>query len=410
MILIISFILFISFLEIFYFIQEKSQLKGSFLINFYTLIDKIKEKQIEKIHYTYKKNSNFLFKEYYLIQAQGYSNNKYYCYVSNYLYEIFLKNINSYKDFLPKVTSDTKTNYLESFFRFIFFSSSFIFMFYIMIQIKNQFLQTQNDLKKKIYQNNSKITFQDIAGLDKEKKEIYELVDFLKNPTKYKNLGINIPKGVLLYGPPGTGKTLLAKALANELEFPFYFFSGSEFVEMYVGLGAARIRNMFQEVKKNTPCVLFIDEIDALGMKRGTGFVTSGSHEKDQTLNQLLVEMDGFETLNKVIVFAATNRADILDPALLRPGRFDRKFKINLPDIKAREAILKLHAKNKKINNNDLEEIAKITEGATGAQLAAILNEASILAIRDKKELIDFETLKKAINRIALGITEFSQK
>ncbi|WP_349401713.1 ATP-binding protein [Candidatus Phytoplasma solani] len=402
MIFTIFIFLVITFSEIFYFIKEQKQLKDAILINFYELIEKIQENNIEKIHYIYKNNNNYLFKEYYLIQAQDYSKQKYYCYIPVSFYNFLLYYINYYKSFLKNVTTTTKTNYLELYISFILFLSSFIFMFYIVIQLKKQFFYPKRNFSQKNYQNKSKINFENIAGLKKEKEEIYELVDFLKNPQKYTNLGISIPKGVLLEGPPGTGKTLLAKALAGESGFPFYATSGSEFVEMYVGVGAARIRNLFQEIKQNTPCVLFVDEIDALGIKRGSNLHNS---EKDQTLNQLLIEMDGFEPLHQIIVIAATNRVDILDPALLRPGRFDRIIKINLPDLKARKAILEVHARNKKINNYiDFEQLAKQTEGANGAQLAAILNEALILAIREQKEFIDLIILEKALDRVLLGV------
>ena len=248
-----------------------------------------------------------------------------------------------------------------------------------------------------------KVTFDDVAGADEEKEELQEVVDFLKNPEKYASLGARIPKGVLLIGPPGTGKTLLAKAVAGEGGVPFYSISGSDFVEMYVGVGASRVRDLFETAKKTSPCIIFIDEIDAVGRHRGSGL--GGSHdEREQTLNQLLVEMDGFGVNDGVIVIAATNRPDILDHALLRPGRFDRQVTVNRPDIKGRIGILKVHAKNKPIGKDvDFEVIAKSTSGMTGADLSNILNEAALLAARKKKNIINMEEIEEAILKEMVG-------
>ncbi|MGI3136130.1 MAG: ATP-dependent zinc metalloprotease FtsH [Candidatus Phytoplasma vitis] len=255
----------------------------------------------------------------------------------------------------------------------------------------------------------SRFTFKDVAGNEEEKEEMKELIDFLKRPQKYTSIGAKIPKGILLEGPPGTGKTLLAKALAGEANVPFYAVSGSEFVEMYVGVGASRVRKLFKEAKDNAPCVLFIDEIDVLGGKRGG--VSEGSQEKDQTLNQLLTEMDGFSSSKGIIIIGATNRADILDAALLRPGRFDRIFKVGLPDVKAREAILKVHARNKNISSDiNFHQLAKQTPGMSGAQLGAVLNEASILTVRNQKEMITMEELEEAIDRVLMGPAKKSIK
>ncbi|NWN45504.1 ATP-dependent zinc metalloprotease FtsH [Candidatus Phytoplasma pruni] len=253
------------------------------------------------------------------------------------------------------------------------------------------------------------ITFKDVAGNEEEKEEMKEIIDFLKNPQKYKEIGASIPKGVLLEGPPGTGKTLLAKAVAGEANKPFFVASGSEFVEKYVGVGASRIRELFKEARQNAPCVLFIDEIDVLGSSRGNG--EGGSQEKDQTLNQLLTEMDGFEEKSTVIVIGATNRKDMLDSALLRPGRFDRQFTVGLPDVTARKAILKVHAKNKKLAPSvNLEQIAKQTPSMSGAQLASIMNEASILTVRNDKKLITTIELEEAIDRVLMGPAKKSRK
>lgn len=247
------------------------------------------------------------------------------------------------------------------------------------------------------------VTFKDVAGADEEKEELREVVEFLKNPQKYERLGAKIPRGILLVGPPGTGKTLLAKAVAGEAGVPFYSISGSDFVEMYVGVGASRVRDLFATAKKNAPSIIFIDEIDAVGRQRGTGL--GGSHdEREQTLNQLLVEMDGFGPNEESIIIAATNRADILDPALLRPGRFDRRVVVQRPDIKGREEILRVHARNKPLEPDvDLKEIARVTPGFTGADLANLLNEAALLAARLGKKSISYEDISESVFKVMLG-------
>lgn len=248
-----------------------------------------------------------------------------------------------------------------------------------------------------------KVTFEDVAGADEEKEELKEIVEFLKSPKKFIELGARIPKGVLLVGPPGTGKTLLAKAVSGEAGVPFFSISGSDFVEMFVGVGASRVRDLFEQAKKNAPCIVFIDEIDAVGRHRGAG-MGGGHDEREQTLNQLLVEMDGFGVNEGVIILAATNRPDILDPALLRPGRFDRRVFVGLPDIKGREAILKVHAKGKPLASDvKLEELAKSTPGFTGADLENLLNEAALLAARKNKKRIDMEDIKEATFKVVVG-------
>lgn len=249
----------------------------------------------------------------------------------------------------------------------------------------------------------SKIKFDDIAGADEEKEETAELVEFLKNPAKFKELGARIPKGALLVGPPGTGKTLLAKAVAGESNVPFFSISGSDFVELYVGVGASRVRDLFDNAKKNAPCIVFIDEIDAVGRQRGAG-LGGGNDEREQTLNQLLVEMDGFESNEGIIVLAATNRADVLDPALLRPGRFDRQIYVNPPDVKGREGIIKIHAKNKPIDTDvDFKALARLTSGFTGADIENFLNEAAIMAARRNHATINMEDITEGINKVLMG-------
>lgn len=250
---------------------------------------------------------------------------------------------------------------------------------------------------------NLKVRFTDVAGAEEEKEELAEVVDFLKNPRKFSELGARIPKGVLLVGPPGTGKTLFAKAVAGEAGVPFFSISGSDFVEMFVGVGASRVRDLFDTAKKSMPCIVFIDEIDAVGRQRGTG-MGGGHDEREQTLNQLLVQMDGFETNDGIIVMAATNRADILDPALLRPGRFDRQIYVNLPDVRGREAILKVHARNKPLATDvNFKTVARMTSGFSGADLENLLNEASILAARANRKFITNKDLYEGINKVLLG-------
>lgn len=256
---------------------------------------------------------------------------------------------------------------------------------------------------------NKNITFKNVAGLDEEKEELREIVDFLKSPKKYIQLGARIPKGVLLVGPPGTGKTLLGKAVAGEAGVPFFSISGSDFVEMFVGVGASRVRDLFEDAKKNSPCIVFIDEIDAVARRRGTG-MGGGHDEREQTLNQLLVEMDGFGTNEGIIVMAATNRVDILDPAILRPGRFDRKVTVGRPDVKGREEILQVHAKGKPLGDDvDLKQVAQTTAGFTGADLENLLNEAAIGAAKDDRSFITDEDIKKSFIKVGIGTEKKSK-
>ena len=248
-----------------------------------------------------------------------------------------------------------------------------------------------------------KVTFKDVAGADEEKGELEEIVDFLKQPKRYIEMGARIPKGVLLVGPPGTGKTLLAKAIAGEAGVPFFSISGSDFVEMFVGVGASRVRDLFEQAKKNAPCIIFIDEIDAVGRQRGAG-LGGGHDEREQTLNQLLVEMDGFGVNEGIIMIAATNRPDILDPALLRPGRFDRRILVGAPDVKGREEVLKVHTRNKHLSEDvDLKVLAKMTPGFSGADLENLTNEAALLAVRGGKSSIDMADIEEAITRVIAG-------
>ncbi len=256
----------------------------------------------------------------------------------------------------------------------------------------------------------SRATFKDVAGLTEEKEEVQELIDFLKNPKKFTSMGARIPKGVMLVGPPGTGKTLLARAVAGEAKVPFYYISGSDFVELFVGIGASRVRDMFKQAKMNAPCLIFIDEIDAVGRQRGTG-LGGGHDEREQTLNQLLTEMDGFGANEGIIIIAATNRPDVLDPALLRPGRFDRQITVNLPDKNSRMEILKVHAKNKTLDKNiTLEYLAKRTPGFSGADLENLLNEAALLAVRRNKNEITMAEIDEATDRVLMGPAKVTKK
>ena len=264
--------------------------------------------------------------------------------------------------------------------------------------------------RAKLLEEGTKTNFKDVAGLTEEKEEVKELIDFLKSPKKFQAMGARIPKGVLLVGPPGTGKTLLARAVAGEAKVPFYYISGSDFVELFVGIGASRVRDMFKQAKMNAPCLIFIDEIDAVGRQRGTG-LGGGHDEREQTLNQLLTEMDGFGANEGIIIIAATNRPDVLDPALLRPGRFDRQVTVGLPDKKAREEILKVHARNKVLDKNiTLEYLAKRTPGFSGADLENLLNEAALLTVRRDKKCITMNEIDEATDRVIMGPAKVTKK
>lgn len=286
-----------------------------------------------------------------------------------------------------------------------------VILFIIFRNANNQNSKAFDFAKNRARLNREKsVTFKDVAGVDEEKQELEELIDFLKNPKKYVDMGARIPKGVLLVGSPGTGKTLLARAVAGEANVPFFSISGSDFVEMFVGVGASRVRDLFKVAKENSPCIIFIDEIDAVGRQRGAG-LGGGHDEREQTLNQLLVEMDGFTTNMGIIIIAATNRPDVLDPALLRPGRFDRQITISLPDIRGREAILKVHARNKKLDPKiKLSDFAARIPGFSGADIENLLNEAALLAARDNRTLISQNDMDEAIDRVMMGPAKKSRK
>jgi len=274
---------------------------------------------------------------------------------------------------------------------------------YFTRQIRGANSKSFDFVKNRARVSNSKIKFTDIAGAKEEKEEVQEIIEFLKEPQKFTEVGARVPKGVLLVGPPGTGKTLLAKAVAGEAGVPFFTISGSDFMELFVGVGASRVRDLFETAKRAKPCIIFIDEIDAIGRRRGTG-LGGGNDEREQTLNQLLVQMDGFETNEGIIVMAATNRVDILDPALLRPGRFDRRINMHIPDVRAREEILLVHSRKKKFDKKvNLKQIARITSGFTGADLENLLNESALLAARDNRKEINMKDLAEGLDKVVMG-------
>lgn len=299
--------------------------------------------------------------------------------------------------------------FLTSFIPFVLMG---LFVFFLMGRMRGgggQMMKVGKSKAKLYEENKNKVTFKDVAGADEEKQELVEIVDFLKDPRKFVALGARIPKGVLLEGPPGTGKTLLARAVAGEAGVPFFSISGSDFVEMFVGVGASRVRDLFEQAKKNSPCIIFIDEIDAVGRQRGAG-LGGGNDEREQTLNQLLVEMDGFAVDEGIIIIAATNRPDILDPALMRPGRFDRQIPVGRPDLNGREAVLKVHARNKPLSKEiDLKTVAKLTPGFSGADLENLLNEAALVAARADKIVIDMEDIDEAVERVIAGVAKKSR-
>jgi cell division protease FtsH len=294
-------------------------------------------------------------------------------------------------------------NWLIGLLPFVLFGAFILYIFFRARGANNQAMSFGRSRARLLPMDKPSATFDDVAGEDEAKQELTEVVEFLKSREKFQSLGARIPKGVLLIGPPGTGKTLMARAVAGEAGVPFFSISGSEFVEMFVGVGASRVRDLFDQAKRHTPCIIFVDEIDAVGRQRGAGL--GGSHdEREQTLNQILTEMDGFDTNASVIVLAATNRPDILDPALLRPGRFDRRVILNIPDISGREAILRVHSKDKPMDKDvNLEVLAKQTAGFSGADLANLINEAAILAARNDKKVVSMEELEESIDKVQLG-------
>ena len=330
------------------------------------------------------------------------------------VYAEFIEHIKEIKDANPDTVKYTVT-YVPgstiSIFNLLFYAALLAGVIFLIVIVSKSMKQAQSSNSSTLDFTKSRAklnkmtttTFKDVAGLDEEKEELQEIVDFLKNPKKYTEMGARVPKGVLLYGKPGTGKTLLARAVAGEAGVPFFYTTGSDLVEMFVGVGASRVRDMFKNAKKHAPSILFMDEIDAIGRQRGTG-LGGGNDEREQTLNQLLVEMDGFGQNTGIIIIAATNRPDILDPALLRPGRFDRQIDVSAPDIKGREEILKVHARNKKVSKDvDFKQVAHQTPGFTGADLENVMNESALLAARENKTEIDNKLIDEAIDRVMMG-------
>src|SRR6476620_3550193 len=340
-------------------------------------------------------------------QLKGYADDKHFItYIPNSDSEIrHIQELagNVTRDVLPAKETSGWVTFFTSIIPFIII---FILFFFLMNQAQGGGSRVMNfgKSKAKLYnEDKKKVRFRDVAGADEEKQELVEVVEFLKDPRKYAELGARIPKGVLLVGPPGTGKTLLARAVAGEAGTPFFSISGSDFVEMFVGVGASRVRDLFENAKKNAPCIIFIDEIDAVGRQRGAG-LGGGHDEREQTLNQLLVEMDGFGANEGIIIVAATNRADILDPALLRPGRFDRQITVDRPDVKGREAVLKVHARNKPLAKDvKLDSLSRYTTGFTGADLENLLNEAALIAARRNRKDISMAEDEEAFDRIIVG-------
>ena len=334
--------------------------------------------------------------------------------------QVYVSDVNEVQDYLDEydVTYSLRDVPQENWFMTNIFPTLLIlaafFLFFYMMNRQNggagaKAMSFGKSRARMSTEQDKKITFAQVAGLQEEKEELEEIVDFLKAPKKYIQVGARIPKGVLLVGPPGTGKTLLAKAVAGEAGGPFFSISGSDFVEMFVGVGASRVRDLFEDAKKNAPCIIFIDEIDAVARRRGTG-MGGGHDEREQTLNQLLVEMDGFGVNEGIIVMAATNRVDILDPAILRPGRFDRKVVVGRPDVQGREEILKVHAKGKPLGDDvDLKQIAQTTAGFTGADLENLLNEAAILAAKDGRVYLQQEDVRKAFVKVGIGAEKKSR-
>jgi len=398
------FVLFFSLVLFFliFFIGEK-KLKEEQEVSFVNFLDKVKKGEVKEINIESDSNIIFVTKDGKIFRTSKDPNSS--------LWEVFEKEKIPKNDYLNiKINKKPEFSFGQLLLSFILNVLPVAIIIWFIWQM---FKQTQKGTSQifsfgksgiKVYNPDdpNKVTFKDIADLEEAKQELMEVVEFLKNPDKFLKIGAKIPKGVLLVGPPGSGKTMLARSVAAEAGVPFFYISGSEFVEMFVGVGSARVRDAFSVAKKNQPSILFIDEIDAIGKVRGVG-ITGGHEEREQTLNQILVEMDGFEKGTRVVVIGATNRPDVLDPALLRPGRFDRKIVLDLPDVKAREEILKIHLRDKKVGKVNLKQIAELTPGFSGADLANLCNEAAILAARRNKEFIEQEDLLDSIDKVLLG-------
>ncbi len=403
-------IIILAIVGIFLLIRSMANSSSTEKLNYTTLMEYINGTNIKEVTAVPVGGENYLMYKVTgtFVTADGATKN----FVSIITYDNLTKimGISTVKVTLETLTSNVWLSILLSIVPYLLVGIALFFMFRSIMKSQGGAGGAFEFAKSTAKKSASKVTFADVAGCDEEKEELVEIIDFLKNPRKYNEIGARVPKGVLLFGPPGTGKTLLAKAVAGEAGVPFFSISGSDFVEMFVGVGASRVRDMFKTAKDNAPCIIFIDEIDAVGRQRGAG-MGGGHDEREQTLNQLLVEMDGFNGNTGIIIMAATNRPDVLDPALLRPGRFDRQITIANPDVRGREAILKVHARNKHIEQGvKLGDIAARTPGFSGADLENVLNEAALLTARGNRKVISIKDIDEAIDRVMMGPAKKSKK
>ena len=403
-------IIILAIVGIFLLIRSMANTSSTEKLNYTTLMQYITDKNIKEITAVPVGGENYLMYKVTGTFVDGSNNTKNFVAIITYGNLEKIMTVDTVKVTLETLTSNTWLSILLSIIPYILVGIILFWMFRSIMKSQGGAGGAFEFAKSTAKKSASKVTFVDVAACDEEKEELVEIIDFLKNPRKYNEIGARVPKGVLLFGPPGTGKTLLAKAVAGEAGVPFFSISGSDFVEMLVGVGASRVRDMFKTAKENAPCIIFIDEIDAVGRQRGAG-MGGGHDEREQTLNQLLVEMDGFNGNTGIIIMAATNRPDVLDPALLRPGRFDRQITIANPDVRGREAILKVHARNKHLEQGvKLGDIAARTPGFSGADLENVLNEAALLTARGNRKVISMKDIDEAIDRVMMGPAKKSKK
>ena len=403
-------IIILAIVGIFLLIRSMANTSSTEKLNYTTLMQYITDKNIKEITAVPVGGENYLMYKVTGTFVDGSNNTKNFVAIITYGNLEKIMTVDTVKVTLETLTSNTWLSILLSIIPYILVGIILFWMFRSIMKSQGGAGGAFEFAKSTAKKSASKVTFVDVAACDEEKEELVEIIDFLKNPRKYNEIGARVPKGVLLFGPPGTGKTLLAKAVAGEAGVPFFSISGSDFVEMFVGVGASRVRDMFKTAKDNAPCIIFIDEIDAVGRQRGAG-MGGGHDEREQTLNQLLVEMDGFNGNTGIIIMAATNRPDVLDPALLRPGRFDRQITIANPDVRGREAILKVHARNKHLEQGvKLGDIAARTPGFSGADLENVLNEAALLTARGNRKVISMKDIDEAIDRVMMGPAKKSKK
>ena len=403
-------IIILAIVGIFLLIRSMANTSSTEKLNYTTLMQYITDKNIKEITAVPVGGENYLMYKVTGTFVDGSNNTKNFVAIITYGNLEKIMTVDTVKVTLETLTSNTWLSILLSIIPYILVGIILFWMFRSIMKSQGGAGGAFEFAKSTAKKSASKVTFADVAACDEEKEELVEIIDFLKNPRKYNEIGARVPKGVLLFGPPGTGKTLLAKAVAGEAGVPFFSISGSDFVEMFVGVGASRVRDMFKTAKENAPCIIFIDEIDAVGRQRGAG-MGGGHDEREQTLNQLLVEMDGFNGNTGIIIMAATNRPDVLDPALLRPGRFDRQITIANPDVRGREAILKVHARNKHLEQGvKLDAIAARTPGFSGADLENVLNEAALLTARGNRKVISMKDIDEAIDRVMMGPAKKSKK